>query len=140
MSIAGPSSRSDGSEAAHWARQRVIRLTTIGRKSGLPRTVQVWFVVTGPGEIAVQHVRGPTAQWYLNLKKHPEVTVDFGDGPVHGYAQVVNDRAEVQRILREIRRKYGLIAWLLQLLGTSKAVAAKIRLERGAAPRNNEHE
>lgn len=115
-------------DEAFIAQRRVVRLTTVGRKTGLPRTVKVWFVVTGPREIAVQHVRGPNVHWYRNLEKNPAVRVDFGEGEVRGQATVVRNPEEIQQILRAVRRKYGLVAWLLQMFGTKNAVAAKIEL------------
>ncbi|GIW42824.1 MAG: hypothetical protein KatS3mg077_0106 [Candidatus Binatia bacterium] len=110
------------------AKRRVIRLTTIGRKSGLPRTVKVWFIVQGPGEIAVQHVRG-IPQWYRNLLKDPHVQVDFGEFVVRGLAEPIRERTEIEQVLRKIRGKYGLLAQLLQLWGTKNAVAARIQLD-----------
>lgn len=111
-----------------YARKRTARLTTTGRRSGQPRTVKVWFVVTGPREICVQHVQGPNANWYRNLLRNPAVIVDFGDGPLRGQARAVESREQIREILHRIRRKYPL-AWLFQLFGTSRAVAARIEVE-----------
>lgn len=110
------------------AKRRTVRLTTTGRRTGQPRTVKIWFVVTGPREIAVQHVQGDSANWYRNLLRNPGVMVDFGDGPLRGRARPVEVREEIEQIIRRIRRKYPL-AWLFQLLGTSRAVAVRIEVE-----------
>ncbi len=113
---------------AELKRQRVLRLTTVGRKSGLPRTVKVWFVFLSPDLVAVQHVRPPVPQWYRNILRNPRVVVSFGGVTCEGMAEPVTDRNEIDEILRKIRKKYRLFAWLIQLWGTERAVAATIRL------------
>jgi len=111
------------------ARQSTVRLTTTGRKSGRQHTVTIWFVVADAQRLYVQHVRGPEADWYKNLRKQPAVQLDFGRGPVAAQATVVNDASEIQRILKLIRGKY-LLAWVVQLFGMARhAVAAEITVE-----------
>jgi len=115
-------------DLTQFAKRSTVRLTTIGRTSGQPRTVKIWFVVTDPRRIVVQHVRAPAANWYKNLVRSPEVQLGFGGGPMAARATPVTERAAIDRILREVRRKY-LMAWLLQAFGTRHAVAAEITLE-----------
>lgn len=117
-------------DLATYARRSTVQLTTVGRTSGQRRTVKIWFVVAGPGRIAVQHVRPPLANWYKNLVKTPAVEVDFGSGPLAARATPVTDRGEINSILAAIRHKY-LIAWLLQAFGTRHAVAAEIDVKSG---------
>ncbi|HYD47039.1 MAG TPA: nitroreductase family deazaflavin-dependent oxidoreductase, partial [Terriglobales bacterium] len=69
-----------------YAGRSTVKLTTRGRKSGQPRSVTIWFVVVAPDRVEVQHTSAPTAQWYKNLLANPEVTLDFGDGPLPGHA------------------------------------------------------
>jgi len=109
-------------------KQSTLRLTTTGRKSGRQHTVTIWFIVADPQRIYLQHVRGPTADWYKNLRKHPTVQLDFGDGTVTGEAAPISDAAEVRRILGLFRSKY-FFAWVFQLLGmTRRAVVAEIKV------------
>jgi len=115
-------------DLARYTKRSTVQLTTVGRTSGLPRTVKVWFVVVGPQRIAVQHVRGADANWYRNLSKNAAVQVDFGDGAIAARAIPVTERSAIRRILALIRRKY-LMAWVLQACGTRNAVAAEIELE-----------
>jgi deazaflavin-dependent oxidoreductase (nitroreductase family) len=114
-------------DLTRYAKQSTLRLTTRGRKSGEPRTATVWFVVLDPQTLVVQHVRGDEANWYRNLRKHAGVQIDFGEGPVAARATPITDRAEINRVLAAIRKKYWL-AYLLQALGTKNAVAATITL------------
>jgi deazaflavin-dependent oxidoreductase (nitroreductase family) len=108
-------------------RRKTVRLTTRGRKSGQPRTVTIWFVADGPRRVRVQHVAPTPAQWYRNLLAYPEVTLDFGDGPITAQAQPITDAAEVRRVLAAVRRRYW-TAPLIQWLGRKATpVAAEIR-------------
>jgi deazaflavin-dependent oxidoreductase (nitroreductase family) len=107
-------------------RRKTVRLTTRGRKTGQPRTVTIWFVADGPRRISVQHVAANTAQWYRNLIADPQVTLDFGDGPISARAQAITDPAAIQGVLAAIRRRYW-TAPLIQWLGrNTKPVAAEI--------------
>lgn len=64
--------------AAHLWRRRALVLTTVGRRSGLPRTVVVQYFPDGPNVIVVAANSGlPThPAWYLNLTAHPEAEAD----------------------------------------------------------------
>ena len=108
------------------ARRKTVRLTTRGRKTGQPRTVTIWFVADGARRVQVQHVAGTVAQWYRNLLADPQVTLDFGDGPISAHARAITDPAQVQQVLAAIRRRYW-TAPLIQWLGRkSTPVAAEI--------------
>ena len=114
------------------AARRTVRLTTIGRKTGRPRTVTIWFVAAGPTSIYVQHSSPAAAHWYRNLLREAAVTVDFGSGPLAARATPIEDPARVTEILRLVRRKYRL-AWIFQLLGRGhRPVAAEIELANGS--------
>jgi deazaflavin-dependent oxidoreductase (nitroreductase family) len=113
-----------------YTKQSTVRLTTTGRKSGRQHTVTIWFVVADARHLYVQHVRGPTADWYRNLAKQPAVHVDFGSGPVAARATPIADATEVRRVLGLFRRKY-IFAWVFQLLGmTKRAVVATVEVAR----------
>jgi len=111
-----------------YAKRKTITLTTKGRKSGQARAVTIWFVVEGPDSILVQHASAPVANWYRNLQKDPEVTVDFGDGPIVGRAEAITDAAAIEDVLRRIRGKYWLAGRVIQFMGRkAEKVAARIR-------------
>lgn len=116
-------------DVTRYANKKSMTLTTIGRKSGQPRSVTVWFVVTGPDEIVVQHATAPVAQWYRNLEQNPEVTVDFGEGPIRGSGEPIRDSAGIADVLRRIRSKHWLAGPLIQFKGrNAEKVAARIRI------------
>jgi deazaflavin-dependent oxidoreductase (nitroreductase family) len=93
-----------------------VKLTTIGRASGKPRAVTIWFVIADSNHVHVQHSSRAPAQWYKNLLKNPEVQLDFGDGPLQGRATAITDSPEIARIQKLFRGKYWMF-WLFQLLG-----------------------
>jgi len=109
-----------------FANAKMLKLTTRGRKSGVDRTVSIWFVADGPTRILVQHTVGSPAQWYRNLVVNPEVSVDFGSGPISARARPITDAARIQDVLARIRRKYW-SAWLIRLIARGATpVAAEI--------------
>ncbi len=113
-----------------YARRKTIQLTTTGRRSGKPRTVTIWFVVDETRRIAIQHVAKKPAHWYGNLSSNPRVTVDFGDGPLPGTAELVVDRRQIEEIVAKVGRKY----WTYRLIrlfggGSDQAVAALVTLD-----------
>ncbi len=116
-------------DLSRYARRKTIALTTIGRRSGVPRRVVIWFVVDGPNSLLVQHVARKPAQWYQNLCADPNVQVDFGDGPQVARAQTIEDGAAIADVLAKIGRKY----WTYRLIrlfggGATDAVAARIEV------------
>ena len=62
----------------------VLELTTIGRKSGEPRSVMLTSPVQEGSTIVVVASRGGDDQhpaWFLNLRDHPDVEVVFDGEP-----------------------------------------------------------
>ncbi|MFN8051741.1 MAG: nitroreductase family deazaflavin-dependent oxidoreductase [Acidimicrobiales bacterium] len=58
----------------------VCLLTTIGRKSGEPRTMPLLYLRDGSDIVIVASKGGFSShpQWYLNLLANPEVTIEIG--------------------------------------------------------------
>ena len=73
------------------ATTRTIELTTIGRRSGKPSRIEIWwfyfedgFIITGtPG----------SRDWLANVRSDPAVIVHANDASYPGRATVVGDRA-----------------------------------------------
>jgi deazaflavin-dependent oxidoreductase (nitroreductase family) len=62
----------------------MLELTTIGRKSGLPRTVMLASPLQEGKAIVIVASRGGDDQhpnWFINLREHPEVRVSFAGEP-----------------------------------------------------------
>ena len=58
-----------------------IDVTTQGRVSGRPHTIEIWFGVIGD-QLYLISGNGAGADWYRNLRAHPEASIRFADGQV----------------------------------------------------------
>jgi len=61
----------------------VMRVTTIGRRSGLERSVMLGYFEDGPRLVTMAMNGWGEAEpaWWLNLQAHPDVRVELRDGP-----------------------------------------------------------
>ena len=99
------------------ARDRTIDITTIGRETGEPRRIEMWFhnldgtvYITGsPGK----------RDWYANMVAHPDFTFHLKRGvtaDLPARASPITDPAErrllFEQILRKIEHPADLEAWL----------------------------
>ncbi len=79
----------------------VLELTTIGRKSGQPRTVMLTSPLQEGQTIVVVASRGGDDQhpaWFLNVRDHPEVEVVYRGQPARKMVARVADEAERARL------------------------------------------
>jgi F420H(2)-dependent quinone reductase len=60
----------------------MLRLTTVGRRSGEERQAIVSYLVDGPNlvTVAMNGWAEPEPAWFLNLQSHPDARVDLPDG------------------------------------------------------------
>jgi deazaflavin-dependent oxidoreductase (nitroreductase family) len=80
-------------------------LTTVGRRTGRPHEIEIWFGVVDGG-LALISGNGPTADWFRNLVATPDVMVRVRGEERHGVARVVIDPAERRRIGEVMGAKY----------------------------------
>jgi deazaflavin-dependent oxidoreductase (nitroreductase family) len=61
----------------------MMRLTTLGRRSGQPRVAMIGYYPDGPNLVTLAMNGWGTAEpaWWLNLQAQPNTTVDLPDGP-----------------------------------------------------------
>lgn len=71
-------------------------VVTVGRRTGRPHEVEMWFGVLG-STIYLVSGNGPTADWYRNLLAHPTVTVWLAGEEYLGTARDVVDPGERRR-------------------------------------------
>lgn len=74
---------SGGRVGAKWTHgEPMLLLTTIGRKSGKPRTVPLVYMSDGERLIVVASRAGMSTdpQWVANVEAHPEVEIEIGAG------------------------------------------------------------
>jgi deazaflavin-dependent oxidoreductase (nitroreductase family) len=89
--------------------EKVLELTTIGGKTGLLRTIEIWFVVS-EGRFYLFAERGEAANWVKNIRRNPKVTVRIGDGQADATARVLDrdaDRKLWENVAAIAHRKYG---------------------------------
>jgi deazaflavin-dependent oxidoreductase (nitroreductase family) len=93
----------------------ICRVTTRGRVSGEPHTVEIWFALE-LGTIYLLSGGGTRSDWVRNLIAHPEVQVTHRDRSEIGQGRVVDDPVENHRARDLVYEKYasrygGLDGW-----------------------------
>jgi deazaflavin-dependent oxidoreductase (nitroreductase family) len=81
------SSQQDG-ELRKFADLDYCYLTTVGRLTGLPRTIEIWFAVNEQ-TLYLLAGDGEKAGWVKNLKRTPEVEVRLNRTRFTGRARIV---------------------------------------------------
>jgi deazaflavin-dependent oxidoreductase (nitroreductase family) len=99
----------------HWpniqefANKKILYLTTIGRRTGLPREIEIWFIVYRDRFYLFAET-GEAAAWVKNVKNDPEVMVLIGERQIGATARVLDretDRELWDRVAAIADRKYG---------------------------------
>jgi deazaflavin-dependent oxidoreductase (nitroreductase family) len=91
------------------ANEQVLYLTTIGRRRGLPREIEIWFVVCGESFYLFAET-GEAAGWVKNIKRNPKVAVRIGDVKTDGTARVLDRQHAPElwdRVAAIADHKYG---------------------------------
>jgi deazaflavin-dependent oxidoreductase (nitroreductase family) len=80
-------------------------LTTTGRVTGRPHTIEIWFSLDGQTLYMLSGGRD-SSDWVKNLQRTPEVTVRIGSENFEGRARVVEDAEEDELARRLLVEKY----------------------------------
>jgi deazaflavin-dependent oxidoreductase (nitroreductase family) len=86
-----------------------LYLTTIGRISGQPREIEIWFAALGRCYYLIAEHR-ERAQWVRNLLRQPRISFRVGDQRFTGLGRVLNQARERelwQSVCALFDRKYG---------------------------------
>jgi deazaflavin-dependent oxidoreductase (nitroreductase family) len=99
----------------------LIDITTIGRRSGEPRRIEIVFHnVAGRIVISGMPARDRTRAWIRNLEADPSITIHLKQGVVAdlpGTARIVTDEAERRALLTHVARNWNrtdvdaMVAW-----------------------------
>ncbi|WP_165423385.1 nitroreductase/quinone reductase family protein [Ktedonosporobacter rubrisoli] len=89
---------------AHLASEEVFYLTTIGRVSGRPHKVELWFALNGQ-TLYILH-EGVVGDWIKNVERQPDVLVTIKDTQFTGKARLVKDRKEDELARQLLAGKY----------------------------------
>ncbi|MEW6130594.1 MAG: nitroreductase family deazaflavin-dependent oxidoreductase [Acidobacteriota bacterium] len=97
------------SEPKDYARLQYIYVTTTGRKSGLPREIEIWFVErAGKFYILAEHFF--KANWVQNIQQNPCIHLRFAKDEFPATARVLDETRDAetwQAVQRLSREKYG---------------------------------
>jgi len=91
------------------ADKQVLYLTTVGRRTGLPREIEIWFVVWCE-RLYLFAETGEAAGWVKNIRYNPKVTVRIGEWQIGATARVLDrytDRKLCDQVAEIANRKYG---------------------------------
>jgi deazaflavin-dependent oxidoreductase (nitroreductase family) len=91
------------------ADRKVLYLTTTGRKTGMPREIEIWFVVHGGCFFLFAETR-EAANWVKNIRQNPAVTVRIGERKIGATARVLDaptDHELRNQVAAIARLKYG---------------------------------
>jgi deazaflavin-dependent oxidoreductase (nitroreductase family) len=89
---AGVGTMANMNELQNVASEKFIHLTTIGRKTGKPRMVELWFAVNG-GKVYLSH-EGEDTDWMKNINKNEHVAFEIGGKSFTGKARYLKDRED----------------------------------------------
>ena len=80
-------------------------LTTTGRKSGLPREIEIWFGING-NSLYLLSGGGDKSQWVKNLLANPNVTVRIAKHNFNGIARIVSEEKKETMARHMLAGKY----------------------------------
>lgn len=89
------------------ARAEFCYLTTIGRRTGTPHTIEIWFAL-GEGTLYMLSGDGihERSDWVRNLLKEPRVSVRIDELEFSGRARRIDDPEEDASARRLVVEKY----------------------------------
>jgi len=91
------------------ANKQVLHLTTIGRMTGRPRNIEIWFIVYRE-KFYLFSERREAAGWVKNIQRSPKVSVRIDRSAIKAVARVL-DRQKDRQLWEAAQaiadRKYG---------------------------------
>jgi deazaflavin-dependent oxidoreductase (nitroreductase family) len=87
-------------------KEQYLYLTTRGRKSGVPREIEIWFTHReGRFYLIAEYV---TSNWIRNLVAYPQVDIRVAGNTFRAGARVLSPGTELARAIQQLSRdKYG---------------------------------
>jgi deazaflavin-dependent oxidoreductase (nitroreductase family) len=99
----------DRTSINEFADEKILYLTTIGWRTGLPRRIEIWFVVYRDRFYLFAET-GEAAAWVKNLRRNPEVTVRIRERQIGATARVLDRETDGElwdQVAAVADRKYG---------------------------------
>jgi deazaflavin-dependent oxidoreductase (nitroreductase family) len=72
--------------------EKLIHVTTLGRTTTKPHTVELWFAVSR-GKVYLSH-EGEETDWMKNIRKHGGVSFEIGGINFTGMARLLENNSE----------------------------------------------
>jgi deazaflavin-dependent oxidoreductase (nitroreductase family) len=89
------------------AREQFCYLTTTGRRSGNPHTIEIWFAISEDGgTLYMLSGGGERSDWVKNILHDPGVKVRIDQKIYDGRGRIVQDHNEDQLARRLVVAKY----------------------------------
>jgi deazaflavin-dependent oxidoreductase (nitroreductase family) len=91
------------------AGEQVLHLTTVGRATGRPHEIEIWFILCR-GKFYLFSEQGEAAGWVKNIRRIPNVSVRIGERRIKAAAKVLDYRTDRQlwdEVQAVAARKYG---------------------------------
>lgn len=84
-------------------------LTTIGRKSGKPHTVELTYAIEDTNLYLLAHKRtdGTSTDWYHNLEVNPECTLATPNKTFKAKVVSLEENSEIENKIRELFKTKG---------------------------------
>ena len=97
-----------GKVAGRVFKSPVLLLNTLGRKSGMKRTTPLLYLEDGEDIVIVASNGGAKQHpaWYLNLRAHPEASVEIGDRKLQVRVEQASPE-EKERLWPKLVAMYG---------------------------------
>ena len=109
----------------------MMRLTTVGRRSGQKRKAIIGYFEDGPNLVtmAMNGWGEPEPAWWLNLQAKPDTTVELHDGQrtVHGRAATPDERPRLWAKWGEYDGEENLKSWAARRPGETAVVILEPR-------------
>lgn len=99
-------------------------LTTTGRVSGRPHTIEIWYAMEGK-TVYLLSGGGDRSDWVLNLMRNPSVRLRIGDEEHEGSARVLaagtEDEAARDAVFGKYQPRYrgSLVSWRAESLAVA---------------------
>ncbi len=95
------------------AGKQTTTLTHYGRKTGKPHEVTIWFVLDC--DKLYLGTANVNRQWVRDVQKTPTIGLSISGEKFAGAARFLTDRAEHERAMAAIRRKYWIFRPIIEL-------------------------
>jgi deazaflavin-dependent oxidoreductase (nitroreductase family) len=91
---------------ADWSTEDFCYLTTTGRRTGDPHTIEIWFGAGDESTIYLLSGGGDRSDWVKNITANPSIHLRIGDQEWDGTARLVEDQDEEALARRLLASKY----------------------------------